>query len=75
MLTTEDAYNFFTFNFEPEPPDGSEKKQIKEADGHRDEEGEDTEEQDDADVNEDENEDRVSDKKQNVFAIVFPLNL
>ncbi|XP_076582587.1 coiled-coil and C2 domain-containing protein 2A isoform X3 [Chaetodon auriga] len=69
LPTAEEAYNFFTFNFEPDPKDGTEKisrkrqKQNKAAEEDADEEGggEDAEEQEDDEVeedNQDENEDQ-----------------
>ncbi|KAL7396300.1 hypothetical protein ABVT39_003795 [Epinephelus coioides] len=66
LPTAEEAYNFFTLNFEPDPPDGTEKKskkkekQKKTAEEGRDEEGEDkAEEQEDAEADDqDENEDQ-----------------
>ena len=71
--TAEEAYNFFTFNFEPEPQEMAKKsskkrkKQKKAGEEDRDEEGgEDVEEQEDAVVdedNQDEHEDQVRDKK------------
>ncbi|XP_041790997.1 coiled-coil and C2 domain-containing protein 2A isoform X1 [Chelmon rostratus] len=72
LPTAEEAYNFFTFNFEPDLKDGTEKiskkrqKQKKAAEEDRDEEGEgeDAEEQEDGDVDEveqDENEDQSED--------------
>lgn len=66
--STEEAYNFFTFNFEPEPPYRPEKivmkrqKPKKKAKKARDE-GEDGNEQEDAEDEEDsqdENEDQVT---------------
>lgn len=81
LPTSEEAYNFFTFNFEPDPQDGTEKisrkrqKKKKTADEDRDEEGgEDVEEQEDAEVDEDNqdvNEDQVSDKKLNVCIMII----
>ncbi|XP_053178319.1 coiled-coil and C2 domain-containing protein 2A [Scomber japonicus] len=66
--TAEEAYNFFTFSFEPDPEDKTEKtskrkkKQRRTAEEDRDkEEGEEVEQQEDAEVDEDhqdENEDQ-----------------
>lgn len=80
LPTSEEAYNFFTFNFEPDPQDWTEdisrksQKQKKEADEDRDEEGgEDFEEQEHAEVHEDnrdENEDHASDKLIDCIMII-----
>lgn len=67
LPTAEEAYNFFTFNFEPDPQEVTEsrksKKQKETAEGDRDEEGgEEVEEQGDAELdedNQDQNEDQV----------------
>lgn len=70
LPTAEEAYNFFTFNFEPEPQDGTEKisrkskktKGTAEEDRDDDEEGGEEVERENADVdedNQDENEDQV----------------
>ncbi|XP_042272051.1 coiled-coil and C2 domain-containing protein 2A isoform X2 [Thunnus maccoyii] len=68
LPTAEEAYNFFTFSFEPDPQEKSEKmsrkrqKQRRTTEEDRDEEGgEEVEEQEDAEVdedNQDENEDQ-----------------
>lgn len=73
LPTAEDAYNFFTFNFEPEPQDETvstsrkRQKPKKAADEDRGEEGgEEVEEQEEAEEdedNQDENEDQVSEKR------------
>ncbi|XP_042339465.1 coiled-coil and C2 domain-containing protein 2A isoform X2 [Plectropomus leopardus] len=81
-LTAEDTYNFFTLNFEPEPPDEMEKKgkkrekQKKTADGGEDEEEDEAVEQEDAEEdNQDENEDQseeaplVRDEDEDLFVI------
>lgn len=66
--TAEEAYNFFTFNFEPDPQEETEKisrkrkKQKKASEGGDEEGGEDDDEQEDAEVdegNQDEHEDQV----------------
>nr|XP_046248250.1 coiled-coil and C2 domain-containing protein 2A isoform X2 [Scatophagus argus] len=84
LPSAEEAYNFFTFNFEPEPQDKTDKicrtrqKLKKAADQDKDEEGEDVEEQEDAEVdkdNQDENEDEseeaplVQDGEEDLFVI------
>uniref|UniRef100_A0A671WHZ0 Coiled-coil and C2 domain containing 2A n=1 Tax=Sparus aurata TaxID=8175 RepID=A0A671WHZ0_SPAAU len=65
--TAEEAYNFFTFNFEPDPQEETEKisrkrkKQKKASEGGDEEGGEDDDEQEDAEVdegNQDEHEDQ-----------------
>lgn len=82
LPTAEEAYNFFTFNFEPDLKDGTEKiskkrqKQKKAAEEDRDEEGEgeDAEEQEDGDVDEveqDENEDQVRENKFSVCTVII----
>uniref|UniRef100_A0A3Q3W2A0 C2 domain-containing protein n=1 Tax=Mola mola TaxID=94237 RepID=A0A3Q3W2A0_MOLML len=83
LPTAEDAYNFFTFNFEPEPQDetvstsGKRQKPKKAADEDRGEEGgEEVEEQEDAEEdedNQDENESEeaplVRDEGEDLFLI------
>ncbi|XP_039985612.1 coiled-coil and C2 domain-containing protein 2A isoform X2 [Xiphias gladius] len=85
LPTAEEAYNFFTLNFEPDPQGGTERisrkrqKQKKTAGGVRDEEGEnEAEEQEDGEVdddNQDENEDQseeaplVRDEEEDLFII------
>ncbi|XP_059197951.1 coiled-coil and C2 domain-containing protein 2A isoform X1 [Centropristis striata] len=82
LPTVEEAYNFFTLNFEPDPQDGAEKKnkkkdkQKKSSEEDRDDEAEEAEEQEDAEVdnqedNEDQNEEAplVRDEEENVFVI------
>lgn len=76
LSTSEEAYNFFTFNFEPDPQDGAElisrKRQKKKTVGE--DRDEDVDEQEDAEVdedNEDKNEDQVSKKKLYVLGL-FP---
>ncbi|XP_070764717.1 coiled-coil and C2 domain-containing protein 2A [Enoplosus armatus] len=71
LPTAEEAYNFFTFDFEPEPQDGSEKisrkrqKQKKTGEEDRDEEGgEEVEEQEDAEVDEDEQDEHVEQSEE-----------
>uniref|UniRef100_A0A3Q1I2J5 Coiled-coil and C2 domain containing 2A n=1 Tax=Acanthochromis polyacanthus TaxID=80966 RepID=A0A3Q1I2J5_9TELE len=68
LPNAEEAYNFFTFNFEPDPPDGSERssvkrrKQRKTADRDEDR-GDEAEEQEEAEAdeeNEEENENQVT---------------
>ncbi|XP_027146033.1 coiled-coil and C2 domain-containing protein 2A [Larimichthys crocea] len=82
LPTAEEAYNFFTFNFEPEPQDSTEKvsrksqKQKKAAEPDRDGEGgEDVEDaevdEDNQDENENQNEDAplVRDEGEDLFVI------
>lgn len=81
--TSEEAYNFFTLNFEPEPQYEPEKiimkrqKLRKKAERERDGEGEgDGDEQEDAEVDEDhrdENEDQVT-FKDTTFVLERQLN-
>ncbi|XP_073331790.1 coiled-coil and C2 domain-containing protein 2A [Pagrus major] len=67
--TAEEAYNFFTFNFEPEPQEETEKisrkrkKQRKAAEDGDEEGGEDVDEQEDAEVDED-NQDEHDDQSE-----------
>ncbi|XP_026201331.1 coiled-coil and C2 domain-containing protein 2A isoform X2 [Anabas testudineus] len=74
LPTAEEAYNFFTFNFEPDPQEGIErinKKQGKIAQEDRDEDaGDEAEEQEDG-GNEDQSEDAplVQDAENNLFGI------
>uniref|UniRef100_A0A671WJU5 Coiled-coil and C2 domain containing 2A n=1 Tax=Sparus aurata TaxID=8175 RepID=A0A671WJU5_SPAAU len=82
--TAEEAYNFFTFNFEPDPQEETEKisrkrkKQKKASEGGDEEGGEDDDEQEDAEVdegNQDEHEDQseeaplVRDEEGDLFVI------
>ncbi|XP_074490630.1 coiled-coil and C2 domain-containing protein 2A isoform X1 [Sebastes fasciatus] len=73
--TVEEAYNFFTLNFEPDPRDGTERKRSKRREKTA-EEDRDEEEQEDAEVdNQEENEDQsedaplVRDEDDNLFVI------
>uniref|UniRef100_A0A3Q3M014 Coiled-coil and C2 domain containing 2A n=1 Tax=Mastacembelus armatus TaxID=205130 RepID=A0A3Q3M014_9TELE len=68
LPTSEEAYNFFTFNFEPDPQDGTERisrkrqKQRRTAEDGDEDGGDEAEEQEDGEVEEDnreENEDQV----------------
>ncbi|XP_044054572.1 coiled-coil and C2 domain-containing protein 2A isoform X2 [Siniperca chuatsi] len=85
LPTAEEAFNFFTFDFEPDPQDGTEKisrkrqKQKKIAEEDRDEEGgEEFEEQEDAEVDEDDQDENevqseeaplVRDEEEDLFVI------
>ncbi|XP_051802521.1 coiled-coil and C2 domain-containing protein 2A [Acanthochromis polyacanthus] len=83
LPNAEEAYNFFTFNFEPDPPDGSERssvkrrKQRKTADRDEDR-GDEAEEQEEAEAdeeNEEENENQseeaplVQNEEEDLFVI------
>uniref|UniRef100_UPI0037E92D59 coiled-coil and C2 domain-containing protein 2A isoform X2 n=1 Tax=Semicossyphus pulcher TaxID=241346 RepID=UPI0037E92D59 len=65
LPTAEEAYNFFTFNFEPEPQDGTEdvsgRKEKQKKDGGEEEGEEEAEEEDEARVEED-NRDEVEEQ-------------
>ncbi|XP_026160597.1 coiled-coil and C2 domain-containing protein 2A isoform X2 [Mastacembelus armatus] len=84
LPTSEEAYNFFTFNFEPDPQDGTERisrkrqKQRRTAEDGDEDGGDEAEEQEDGEVEEDnreENEDQseeaplVQDEEENLFVI------
>ncbi|KAK2907561.1 coiled-coil and C2 domain-containing protein 2A isoform X2 [Channa argus] len=77
LPTAEEAYNFFTFNFEPDPQDGTERisqkrqKQRTNGDEDRDEEGDDEAEEQEGGENEDQSEDAplVQDEEEGLFVV------
>ncbi|KAK2835891.1 hypothetical protein Q5P01_016375 [Channa striata] len=77
LPTAEEAFNFFTFNFEPDPQDGAEsvntkrQKQRENSDEERDEESGDEAEEQEGGENEDQSEEAplVQDEEKDLFVI------